>query len=59
MPVTREGAQRASSHRSIRLTVFTIVAALVVGVGALATPPSTSAAALKVVVVVGPVGSST
>jgi hypothetical protein len=59
LPVTREGAQRASSHRSIRLTVFTIVAALVVGVGALATPPSTSAAALKVVVVVGPVGSST
>ena len=59
MPVHENGAQRASSHRSRRLTVFALVAALVVGLGAVANPTPASAATLKVVIVVGPVGSST
>lgn len=59
MPVHEQGAQRASTHRSRRLTVFALVAALVVGLGAVANPAPTEAASLKVVVVVGPVGSST
>ncbi len=59
MPVPTDGAQRASSHKSIRLTVLTLVAALVVGIGVAATPSPTNATALKVVIVVGPVGSST
>lgn len=59
MPVTTSGAQRASIRRSIRLTVFALVATLVVGLGAMANPPETSAASIKVVIVVGPVGSKT
>ena len=59
MPVHEDGAQRASSHRSRRLTAFALVATLLVGLGALATPSSAAAASLKVVIVVGPVGSST
>jgi hypothetical protein len=41
------------------LTVFALSAALVVGFGAMANPQDTNAAAIKVVVVVGPVGSKT
>jgi hypothetical protein len=59
LPVHEDGAQRASTHRSRRLTVLGLVATLVVGVGALATPAPAAAASLKVVIVVGPVGSST
>ena len=59
MPVHEDGAQRASTHRSRRLTAFALVATLLVGLGALATPSSAAAASLKVVIVVGPVGSST
>jgi hypothetical protein len=59
LPVPANGAQRASFHRSLRLTVISIVAALVVGIGMAATPAPANATALKVVVVVGPVGSST
>ena len=59
MPVRANGAQRASSHRSRRLTVFALIAALVVSLGALATPQETRAAGLKVVIVVGPAGSAT
>lgn len=59
MPVSPIGAQRASSRRSIRLTVFALVAALVVGLGSMANPPQASAASIKVVIVVGPVGSKT
>jgi hypothetical protein len=59
LPVHEDGAQRASSHRSRRLTAFALVATLLVGLGALATPSSAAAASLKVVIVVGPVGSST
>ena len=59
MPVPTNGAQRASSHRSLRLTAFVLSAALAVGFGAMANPQTTNAASIKVVVVVGPVGSKT
>ena len=59
MPVPTNGAQRASNHRSLRLTAFALSAALVVGLGVMANPQETNAASLKVVVVVGPVGSKT
>jgi hypothetical protein len=59
LPVHEDGAQRASSHRSRRLTAFALVATILVGLGALATPAPASAAGIKVVIVVGPVGSST
>jgi hypothetical protein len=59
LPVHANGAQRASSHRSRRLTVFALMAALVVSLGAMATPQETRAAGIKVVVVVGPAGSAT
>jgi len=60
LPVPQHGAQRASSHRSLRLTVFALMTVLVVGLGAMANPEATNAATrMKVVVVVGPVGSKT
>lgn len=59
MPVDQRGAQRASFGRSRRLTVFGLIAALVVAVGAVANPAPVAAAAKKVVIVVGPVGSKT
>lgn len=59
MPVSTHGAQRASLHRSRRLTVFALMAALVASFGAMATPRDAHAATMKVVVVVGPVGSKT
>jgi hypothetical protein len=55
-----DGAQRASTTtRTRRLTVFAVLAALVLSLGAMANPTSASAATLKVVIVVGPAGSST
>ncbi len=60
MPVRPDGAQRASIHLTHRVIVTALIAALVAGFGALAAPQETLAAAsIKVVVVVGPVGSST
>ncbi len=60
MPIHRHDAQAASRHRSARLTVFALLTALVVGLGSLATPGEAQAAgSIKVVVVVGPVGSQT
>ncbi len=58
MPVPTSGAQRAS-HRSLRLTALAMMAALALGLGGMASPQPAQAAALKVVVVVGPVGSKT
>ena len=62
MPVTQEGAQRASRRRSfssIRFIGIAVIAS-VLAVGGLATHPETVAAAgKKVVIVVGPVGSNT
>ena len=59
MSENQNGAQRASSHRSLRLTAFAMVTALVVSLGAVANPAPVSAAAVQVVIVVGPAGSST
>jgi hypothetical protein len=59
LPVHEHGAERASSQRSRRLTAFALVATLVVGLGAVANPAPAEAASIKVVIVVGPVGSST
>jgi len=59
LPVHASGAQRASLSRSLRLTAFALMTALTVGLGAMANPEPVSAAAVKVVIVVGPVGSST
>lgn len=53
------GAQRASSHRSIRVMALTLAAALVVALGAAANPAPAEAATVKVVIVVGPAGSNT
>ena len=58
MPVRDNGAQRASSKRSVRLTVLSLAFALLAAVG-MANPLPTAAAGLKVVIIVGPVGSST
>jgi hypothetical protein len=59
LPVHANGAQRASIRRSRRLTVFALMAAVVVSLGAMAIPSEARAAGIKVVVVVGPAGSST
>lgn len=59
MPVHDSGAQRASSRRSLRAIALSMVAVLVVALGAVANPAPVDAASIKVVVVVGPVGSST
>jgi hypothetical protein len=55
--VAQNGTQRVSS-RSIRLTVIALATALVALTGA-ANPTPATAAGMKVVVIVGPVGSST
>lgn len=53
----KNGAQRASSRRSIRLTVIALATALVALTAA--TPTPAAAAGMKVVIVVGPAGSNT
>ena len=59
MPVSQEGAQRASRHRSFRLVVVALMAS-VFAIGGLASNPTPVAAAgKKVVIVVGPAGSNT
>jgi hypothetical protein len=59
LPVSTKGVQRASRHRSLRLTVTMIIAATF-AVGGLAVQPAPAVAAgKKVVIVVGPAGSST
>jgi hypothetical protein len=59
LPVHEHGAQRASIRRSIRVTALSLVTAMVVALGAVANPAAAEAATIKVVVVVGPAGSST
>jgi hypothetical protein len=57
--VSQQGAQRASGHRSFRLVIVAVMAS-VMAIGGLAGHPAPVAAAgAKVVIVVGPVGSST
>ena len=58
MRVHESGAQRASFDRSVRLTVMAIAFALI-AVVSVANPTPAAAAGMKVVVIVGPVGSST
>jgi hypothetical protein len=59
LPLYRRGAQRASTGRPARLVVIAIALSLA-ALGGLATNPTPAAAAgMKVVVVVGPAGSST
>ncbi len=58
MRVPEQGAQRASSRRPVQLAVLAIAIALGTFVG-LADPAPAAAAGMKVVVIVGPVGSST
>jgi hypothetical protein len=53
------GAQRASRRRSARLVLLSLLATAVSFGGLVATPSPAAAAAPKVVVVVGPVGSNT
>lgn len=59
MRVDPSGAQRASYRRSFRVTVMTLVTALVVAFGVAANPAPAEAATIKVVIVVGPAGSKT
>jgi hypothetical protein len=60
LPVYQRGAQRASSGRSARLTILAIALALVALAGLATNPtPAAAAAGMKVVVIVGPAGSST
>jgi hypothetical protein len=59
LPVLALGAQRASISRSRRLIVVALLAAFAASLGVMATPKPTLAATMKVVVVVGPAGSST
>ena len=58
MPVPQEGAQRASGHRTLRLLVSLAIAAVFATIGA-AARPAAAATPMKVVIVVGPVGSAT
>ena len=60
MPVSTKGAQRASRHRSLRLTVVTRRRRRSSpSAGSPPTPTPAAAAGKKVVIVVGPAGSST
>jgi hypothetical protein len=59
LPVPTDGAQRASGHRSLRFAVALVIAALIASAGLAANPSPAAAAGLKVVIVVGPAGSST
>ncbi|HEX5825653.1 MAG TPA: hypothetical protein VFY18_14440, partial [Candidatus Limnocylindrales bacterium] len=59
MPVSQEGAQRASGHKPFRLVVVAVMAAAMAIGGLASSPTSVAAAGKKVVIVVGPVGAST
>ena len=58
MPVAQEGAQRASGHRTLRLLVSLAIAAVFASTG-VAAHSAAAATPMKVVIVVGPVGSAT
>ena len=59
MPIPQEGAQRASGHRTLRLLASLAIAAVFATTGLVAHPAPAAAATMKVVIVVGPVGSAT
>jgi hypothetical protein len=58
LPVSQEGAQRASGHRSLRLVVSVTIAAIL-ATGIAAVPAAGAASDMKVVIVVGPAGGAT
>lgn len=58
MPVPTEGAQRASRRRSLQVVAIAVLVAIF-GAAGLVSPAPTEAAGRKVVIVVGPAGSST
>lgn len=59
MSLIHPGAQRASQHRSIKLGVVLVLAAAFALGGLVTNPASAEAAGKKVVIIVGPSGSST
>jgi len=59
LPFSKEGAQRASRHRSYRLVVVAVLASVFAVGGLVSNPTPVAAAGKKVVIVVGPAGSST
>jgi hypothetical protein len=59
LPVTEHGAQRTSSKQPIRLIALSLAFSLAAFGGFAADPSPAAAASMKVVVVVGPAGSST
>jgi hypothetical protein len=59
LPVSQAGVQRTSRQRSLRLIAMTAIAATMAVGGLTAHPQAAEAAGKKVVIVVGPVGSST
>jgi hypothetical protein len=59
LPFSKEGAQRASGHRSFRLVVVAVLASVFAVGGLVSNPTPVAAAGKKVVIVVGPVGSNT
>jgi hypothetical protein len=61
LPLSTRGAQRASVHRSrsLPLAVTIVLASVAASLGMAAQPAPAAAAGMKVVIVVGPVGSST
>ena len=59
MPVSQKGAQRASGHRTLRLLASLAIAAAFATTGAAARPAAAATPVMKVVIVVGPVGSAT
>src|SRR4051794_29764408 len=59
LPVSPQGVERTSRHRSLRLLGMAVIAAVLAVGGLTAHPQVAAAAGKKVVIVVGPVGSST
>jgi hypothetical protein len=59
LQLSPQGAQRASGPRSVRLLVISVMAAALAVGGLSVQPQSVAAAGIKVVIVVGPVESST
>jgi hypothetical protein len=59
LPVSQEGAQRASGHRILRIVASAAIALTFASAGLAARPSPAAAASIKVVIVVGPVGSAT
>jgi hypothetical protein len=59
LPVSQEGAQRASGHRILRIVASLAIAVSFAATGLAAQPAPAAAASMKVVIVVGPVGSAT